>query len=711
MMISVLRPTKKLSLASTMLALGLGCAREPAPAPKAAAPAPAVAAPVVAKTFAELQPVAAAPLHFQWTPEALAAACSHAEEASDASLAQIVAVPPAQRTYANTFAAYERATADYNDIVQPLQFMKEIHADAKVRAAGAACAEQSSKYAVKTSARRDIYLALKGFLDTKPTLTGEDLRLATINMRDFHHAGLDLADADREKLIGLRSRIAELQTRYEQALSEDKSQAEFTAKELAGMPKSYLDRLQKTKTGKLIVTAQYPDVFPLFENAQVEATRHKMSVVFNNRGGPGNLKLLDEAISLRDQAAKLLGYKTHADFVAEDRMARNAQTVESFETKLQTELKPRLASDLEQLRVLKAKDTKNPKAKLTSWDVHFYEDKLKKRDFAIDDEAVRAYFPADKVMSGMFQVYATLFGVEFKKIPSPEVWAAGVELYEVHDKQSGRLLAQFNVDLFPRAGKYNHAACFPLTAAREVAAGYQTPLAVLVVNFNPPEHGGIAHLSTGEVETLFHEFGHVMHNSLTTARYASLSGTNVALDFVEAPSQMLENWVYEPAVLKLISTDPKNPSQSMPADLAKRIAAVRTFDAGLDASSQVFYGLIDFRLHSSGDKVDSDAMEKKVRQEVLGIYDDPNSHMLSAFGHLMGGYDAGYYGYLWSKVFAADMFTRFEKEGVLNPQTGADYRTIILAKGRTEDPSQLLHEFLGREPNEKAFLKLSGITN
>ena len=693
------------------LALTMACAHQAEPvSPRTTAPSATAAVPRVAKPFAELQPVAAAPLHHAWEPTALTAACTQAEKVSDEALARIVAIPAAQRSYANTFGAYEKATADYGDAVQPLLFMKDVHPDEKVRAAGAACAEQSSKYGVKTAARRDIYLALKGFLDTKPSLAGEDLRLVTINMRDFHHAGLDLSDADREKLIALRSRIAELQTRFQQALSEDKSQAEFTAKELAGMPQSYLDRLKKTKDGKFIVTAQYPDFFPLTENAQVEATRHKMSVVFNNRGGLGNLKLLDEAIGLRDQAAKLLGYATHADFVADDRMAKNAKTVEDFETKLQTELKPRLAADLEQLRLFKAKDVKNPKAKLNSWDMHYYEDKLKKRDFAIDDEAVRAYFPADKVMSGMFQVYSTLFGVELEKVASPDVWSPGVELYEVHDKQSGRLLAQFYVDMFPRAGKFNHAACFPQIAAREVANGYQTPLLVLVVNFNPPDHGAVAHLSMEEVGTLFHEFGHVMHGSLTTARYASLSGSNVALDFVEAPSQMLENWVYEGEVLQLISSDPKNPSQSMPADLAKRIARVRTFDAGLDATAQVFYGLIDFRLHSSGDKVDSDAMEKKLRAEVIGVYDDPASHMLAGFGHLMGGYDAGYYGYLWSKVFAADMFTRFEKEGVLNPATGADYRKIILAKGRTEDPSQLLHEFLGREPNEKAFLKLSGVT-
>lgn len=263
--------------------------------------------------------------------------------------------------------------------------------------------------------------------------------------------------------------------------------------------------------------------------------------------------------------------------------------------------------------------------------------------------------------------------------------------------------------MFPRPGKYGHAASFTFGVARAVPGGYQIPLSALVVNFSPPEGGKVAHLSFEEVDTLFHEFGHIMHQSLTTARYASESGTNVSVDFVEAPSQMLENWIYQPQVLALVSEDPQNPNQPMPTDLAKRLAAARTFDAGIRYTRQIFLATYDQTLHTSGATVDPDAVDHALRPEITGYPADADEHLGANFGHLMGGYDAGYYGYLWSEVFADDMFSRFEKEGVLNPATGKSYRDIILANGREQDPMVLLTRFLGRAPNESAFLRLTGI--
>src|SRR5581483_5438041 len=300
------------------------------------------------------------------------------------------------------------------------------------------------------------------------------------------------------------------------------------------------------------------------------------------------------------------------------------------------------------------------------------------------------------VLAGMFQVYSTLFNVTFKELPQSKAWADGVKLYEIREAPRGRLLAKFYIDLFPRDGKYGHAASFTFGAARQLPRGYQVPLSALVVNFNPPANGKAAHLSLNEVETLFHEFGHIMHGSLTTARYNSLAGTNVAVDFLEAPSQMLENWVFRPEILKLISEDPNDAKQPMPEELARRLVAARTYDAGVKFTRQVFLASLDQWLHTHGADVDPYAV-------------DPGEHFVATFGHLMGGYDAGYYGYLWSEVFSADMFSRFEKEGVLNPKTGRAYRDIILAKGRVEEPGALLKQFLGREPNDEAFLRLTGI--
>ncbi len=645
----------------------------------------------------------------------MAAQCAEAEKTSDAKLAALIAVPSAKRTFANAFGAYEQALADYSDAAGRLGFLKDIHPDAKVRAAGAACEERAGKYAVTVGARKDLYLALKDYLEHAgkgAPHSADDERLITLDMRDFHRNGLDLSDADRAKLVTTRQRLAELGTRFSSNLDENKDFISLTREELTGLPESYLARLKKGADGKsYIVTTKYPDYFPLMENDSNEGARRKMYFAFNAREAGQNLPLLTEAIALRYQAAKLLGYATHADYVTEDRMAKSGATVGAFLAKLREELKPRLASDDAKMLALKKAETKNAKAIIQDWDWLYYLNQVKKRDYAIDDEKVRQYFPADKVMAGMFHVYSTLFGIQFKEIPNPKPWAAGVKLYEIRDglDGKGKLLAKFYVDLFPREGKYGHSASFPFGIARRVPDGYQIPLSALVVNFNPPENGKSANLSVDEVDTLFHEFGHIMHASLTEAAYASLAGTNVAVDFVEAPSQMLENWVFRPEVLKLISQDPKDPSKTLPDDLIERIVRARKFDAGVKYTRQVFLATYDQALHTRGEKVDPDAVDHELRGQIMGYPVNAEEHFGATFGHLMGGYDAGYYGYLWSEVFASDMFTRFQKEGVLNPTTGLAYRHDILAPGRSREPMELLKSFLGREPNEEAFLRLAGI--
>lgn len=677
-----------------------------------ASPAASTASKELHPTFAELKPVDVPLLKTDYTPDELKKACDEIEKTTDQKLAALVAIPDDKRTFANTVDALEQITTDYGTTVARLAFLKEIHTDEKVRAAAAACEEQSGKYGVQLSARKDLYLAMKGYLDhagKAEPMDEQDKRLIFFTMRDFHRAGLDLSDADRAELVKMRQRLAELETKFSTNLDEDTTTLTATKKELAGLPASFVARLKKTKDGKkYVLTTKYPDYFPVMENAKSAELRRRMEVAFMNRGMPENVKLQNEAIELRRKSAKLLGYATHADYVDEVLMTKKAQTAVDFEKRLREELKPRLESDTKKMEALKSKDTHGKDTKITSWDWRYYLNQIKKNDYALDDEAVRAYFPAPKVMAGMFEVYERLFNVKFQKVALEHPWADGIELYEIHDQPSGRLLAKFYVDLYPRPGKYGHAASFDISVARATPEGYQIPLSALVVNFNPPANGQVGHLSIDEVDTLFHEFGHIMHMSLTEARYTSLAGANVTRDFVEAPSQMLENWVFEPEVLKLISEDPKDPKKSIPEDLVKKVVATRTFDSGVKYSRQVFLGTYDLDIHTMA-KVDADAQCRKVWEDIMGFPEDPKEHFAASFGHMMGGYDAAYYGYLWSLVYASDMFTRFQKEGVLNPATGRAYRESILAKGRTEDPDELLREFLGREPNEDAFLKLAGI--
>jgi len=682
-------------------------------------PAPAQPAPSLEASSLEAPPpspppnaqveIDVAPLAFDWKPEGLVLQCERMEVVTDAKLVDIVAKPADKRTFENTFLAYEAALTDYDNHIFRLTFLKEVHADEAVRAASASCEERSGKYLVRLGARKDLYLALKGYLagpGLSSALNAADKKLVDVTMHEFKKNGLELQDAQREKLVQLRSRLSELQTRFTQNLDEGEQTIEVTKEELAGLSDAFIARLKPSKDGsKLLVTTAYPDYFPLMETAKNEATRKKMLISFNTRAAKQNVKLLEEAVAIRDEAAKLLGFKTHADYVTSDRMAQSAQVVADFEMRMRAGLAPRLKLETEKLKKLKAAELKKPtsKVEIFAWDWRYYLDQLKKAEFAIDDEATRQYFPADKVFAGMFEVYAKLFSVTFEEVKQAKVWASeGVRLYAVRDAASKRLMAKFYVDLYPRAGKYGHAACFSVGLAHNTDKGYQIPLSVLVTNFNPPRDGKPAELAVSEVVTLFHEFGHVMHASLTTAPYSSLAGTNVATDFVEAPSQMLENWVFQTEVLAKIST-------GLPPDLAARLIASRKFDAGIRYSRQVFLGTFDLKIHTSGSKVDTDKVAKREWKAATGFTQDPKEKFPAVFSHMMSGYDAGYYGYLWSEVFAADMFSRFEKDGIMSESTGRAYRNIVLAKGRTEEPLDLLKDFLGRVPNEEAFLRQLGI--
>lgn len=677
----------------------------------ACAPKATTKDPVTAPTAAVRKTVDVEPLRTNLAPDALAAACEKAEKDTDARLAKVVAIPDASRNFDNTLLELENATADYAETVARLAFMKHVHTDAKVREAGGACEERAGKYAVQLGARKDLYQAVKGWqAGSKEKLDLEQSRLVEITMRDFRRNGLELSDAEREKLVKIRQRLTELESKFSTNLGEDKSSIEVTAKELDGLPQDFIASLKKAKNGKLVLTTKYPHYFPVIENCKVEATRKKMEIAMMNRGGgKQNIGLLDEAVELRRQAANILGYPTHTDFVLEPRMAKNAKTVDEFLTRMRSGLKPGLAELTAKMQALKAAETGDKNAKIHAWDWRYYQNLIKQRDYAIDDEAVREYFPTDKVMAGMFDVYARLFGIEMREVPGAEAWADTVKQYEVIDAQSKQRIARFYIDPFPREGKYGHAAEFTLSSGRETANGYKIPFAALVMNFKPPVEGKPSKLSIDEVETLFHEFGHVMHESLTTARYATLSGTNVARDFVEAPSQMLENWVYQADVLALISASPSDPSKPLPQELAQKLIAARTYNAGIHYSRQVFLGTFDQGLHASTATVDADELSKKLWTDIMTYGEDPKSHFAGTFGHMMGGYDGGYYGYLWSEVFAADMFTRFQKEGVLSPKVGRAYRDVILGRGRVQEPDVLLKQFLGREPNEEAFLRLTGI--
>ncbi len=645
------------------------------------------------------------------TPAQISTRIEDAEKSCDAALATIAALPASERTFANTMEALDLAVAAYMDAATRLGILKDIHTDREVRAAAAQAEERAGKYFVKLASRRDLYAAVKAFSQREELvakLAPVEHRLLTITLRDFRRNGLELDDAGLAKLVELRTRLTELGTQYQQNLNENTDSIEITKSEEAGLPESFVKGLQKGKQG-LIVTTKYPHYFPFMENAKSESARKRLFIAFQSREAKSNMPLLTEAIKLRDEEAKLLGYATHADFVTEDLMSGSGAAVKSFLGDLRGKLTVKRDSDYAKLTELKRLETKNPKAKLEPWDMAYYFNKLKLRDYALDTEKIREYFPAERVIEGMLAVYEKLFSIKMIEQPQTDAWFPGVTLYAIKDAITGEFIANFYLDLYPREGKYGHAACAGLAVARQVGGQYLGPIALMMANFSPPTGDRPALLTHDEVKTLFHEFGHVMHQTLTTARFGSQSGTSVARDFVEAPSQMLENWVYEKEALDMMSGHYLDSSKKLPAETIEKLRLSRGYNAGYHYTRQVFLATFDQTLHTSGPQVDPDATDKRLYAEIMGLAPVSETHFGANFGHLMGGYDAGYYGYLWSEVFADDLYTRFKERGVLDPEVGRAYREIILGKGRSEEPNALLEQFLGRAPNNAAFLQKVGI--
>ncbi|MBI2070154.1 MAG: Zn-dependent oligopeptidase [Elusimicrobia bacterium] len=649
-------------------------------------------------------------LNFELKPDQIKTACAQAKERSDAGLKTLAGVGADKRSFDNTVLAFESTLQDYVDAINGPTFLKYVSTDKTVRDAAHECEVDSEQYGVEVYTREELYNALKAYSGTKPALQGEDKKLLEKILLEFKRNGFGLSSDKRAKIKELKKRLIDLELTFGKNLNEVKDQLELTREELEGMPEDFINRLSTAVAGRFIVTLDYPDYFPFMENARRWDARKALETKYDNRASTMNIVLLEEAIGLRHEIANLLGYPTHAHYVLEDRMAKDPKNVKDFLNRLQAKLKPLAEAEIkERLSIKAAQEGKKADKKLYVWDWRYYNNQLKKSKYDIDQEKIKEYFPLEVVTGGMLEVYQKLLGLKYRKVEDGALWHQDIVLYEVRDAGTDDLIAHFYMDLFPRDGKYKHAAAFTLVKGRRLPDGsYRKPVSSIVANFNKPTADRPSLLKHDEVETLFHEFGHIMHQVLTKAKYGRFSGTSVARDFVEAPSQMLENWVWGKEVLKSLSGHYKDKNQKLPDELLGRMIAAKNMDSGLRYLRQAFFATVDLEYHTRP-KADSTALYADLMEKVSLIPMNPATNPQASFGHLMGGYDAAYYGYLWSEVYSADMFSRFEKEGVMNTDLGRLYRELILEPGRSHDEAEQLTKFLGREPNEEAFLKSIGI--
>lgn len=643
------------------------------------------------------------PIRTLYAPGDVSHLCAKAIQDADQSLEAILKTPKNKITIENSLLAFERILANLSDSVSPLSFMGSVATDPKVNNEGSECSSKLGDFFVKTFTREDFYALLKN----QTPRDSEERRLLQETLKEFEKNGLKVPKEQREQVRTWMQELHRKEVDFSKNLAQDTSFVEFTPEELKGLPDHFLARLEK-KDGKYKVTTKSTDCIPVLENAISSETRRKMQFAYMNRAAEKNTPLLTDAIELRRKTAEALGFQSWVDYQTQDRMAGNAKNVKQFLTQLKTKLAPRFKKDMAQL--LKLKKKMEPGSKdLKSWDTAYYAYQIKKKDYHLDDEKIREYFPADQVIEGMFRVYSKLLGVSLVEVKGARAWAPGVRLYEIKEartKGRGDLIGYFYTDFLPRPLKYGHAAAFTLKSGRRLERNsYNKPVSAIVANFNPGTSDIPSLLNHSEVVTLFHEFGHIMHQTLTQAPFASLSGSNVARDFVEAPSQMLENWVWTPEIVQSLSGHYKNSQKKFPSDMLDKLIAARDFNQGYFYYRQLYFGFLDFNYHTTSGQLDVTSVSNQIYEEVFGIPPIPGGHFPATFGHLMGGYDAGYYGYLWSEVYAADMFSRFRERGVLNPELGLLYRRVILERGNMNSAVELLHEFLGREPNQQAFLK------
>ena len=652
---------------------------------------------------------------FETTPDQVRDTATAAMAAGDAAIDRLAKQDPAAATFESTFGALDGLEAEAGLVENRIGFIQQTSTSKQMRDAADEAGKKLQDWDIGVGYREDVYAVLRAFASRKPALAGEDLRLLDFTLRDYRREGFELAPAARKELEALFKELSPLELDFQTNITDTQVPLTFTRAELAGVPDSFLTA-PGVKTGddayKILVNVT-PQRLMVEQNCSVTATRRKVSIAELHLAEGLNVPLLNKIVALRAEIARKLGYASWDDYRTEVKMAKNGAAATKFVEDLIHGIQPKFNAELAEMSALKVADTGNPKAQIKFFDWRYYQNKLVKQKYTIDSEALRVYFPYERVLQGMFSIYQSIFGLKFEQLQPPYAWADGVTLWGVTDAKTGEPMGLFYLDMFPREGKYNHFAEFPIQSGRVLADGtYLRPTVALLCNFPQPANGAPALLDHQEVTTLFHEFGHAMHAILTRAHRARFSGTSVPRDFVEAPSQMLENWTYDKSVLDTFAADYRDPSKKIPAEILGRLQEVRLATIGVFYRRQLSFALLDLKLHGprpEGAAVDCRAESNRVLGEVFFQVPDDTA-FVAYFGHL-AGYDAGYYGYAWADSIAADMATVFKAapDGFLDRGAGMRMRQEIYSKGDTRDVEVSIEEFLGRPRSIGPFLKRLGI--
>jgi thimet oligopeptidase len=587
------------------------------------------------------------------------------------------------------FKAWDALGIALEDLAGPFDLLSNVDPDSKTRLAMEPCLVKLNAFSTALYQNDKLFQKLKA----AQAVDVIDAKFRQDVLDAFEDTGVTLPAKQQQRMKDISKQLDELSQEFSRNVRNNNQQLSFTPDEVQGLQADFLAKVKKDDKGNYLLGFDSPEYRPFMENADNSEARKRFQAAYNNRGSAKNLELMKQATELRREMAALFNFNNYADYVQRRRMAGNSAEVGRFLGSVQKAVTEVEKKELAELREFKAESLKQPLADTTmpSWDVPYWQEKLKRTRYQVDQNALRKYFPTEAAVPWALEVSSRLYGVEFKQVSVP-VWDSDVRYYDVIDSTSKKRIAGIYLDLFPRDGKYKHAAAWPLRGVSTLVK--RTPISVLVTNLD--RQG----LDSGELETLVHEFGHVLHGVLSNTRYVRHAGTSVELDFVEAPSQMYEEWARNKASLNLLAGFCKPACPTLDDDLLARMTAAHNYGRGIRFGRQLVYANFDMAMHGPQSVLPMDAWKSVEGATPLGYVE--GTEFPGQFGHLMGGYGAGYYSYLWSEVMALDMLSGYEGK-LMNPETGRRYRQEVLARGGELRGGALVRNFLGRPPNSKAF--------
>ncbi|EOO01216.1 putative metallopeptidase protein [Phaeoacremonium minimum UCRPA7] len=675
------------------------------------------------------------------------AMCDKTRNLLDTLVAQIPASDTSKTTFDTVLLPQVEDENDAALSARILGFYQYVSGDSALRDASTEAEKLMDDFSIEAGMREDVFKIVDAVWQSrdKIQLDPESARLLEKERKNYIKNGLGLpAGPQRDRFKEIKKRLSQIQIEFTKNLNEENGGLWFTKEELDGVPEDLVDGLEKgtgENDGKVKLSFKYPDLFPTLKFAKNPETRRKLFIANENKCNQ-NAPLFKETILLRDEAARMLGYPDHASFRIEDKMAKTPKTVNDFLGDLRTRLAPGGEKERDHLLELKKADAEAQGLSFDGnyylWDHRYYDRLMIEKEYSIDENKISEYFPLKNTVAGMLNIFETLFGFVFNEL-SPEdrakisptgkaediAWHEDVIIFSVWDNadEGDGFVGYLYLDLHPRPGKYGHAANFNLQPGFLLPNGTRRyPATALVCNFSKPTPKKPSLLKHDEVVTLFHELGHGIHDLAGRCRYSRFHGTSTVRDFVEAPSQMLENWCWTPSQLKALSKHYET-GESIPDDLIEKLISTKHVNDALFNLRQLHFGIFDMTVHTPKtheelEKLDPSAVYNELRTQIAGMkgpeaQGEPSTwgNGQATFGHLIGGYDAGYYGYLSSQVYSTDMFYSVFKQNPMDSKEGRRYRHTVLEKGGSQEEMLTLEQFLGRKPNNEAFYKDLGLSS